>query len=135
MPKATVLLVDDNVEILSLLRLYLEREGYEVVAADNCHAASQVLIELTPDIIITDILLPKVTGLQFIRWIKQQERLMRIPIIAMSAFERTQRGAAAVAGADAVLNKPDDFDNLVSTIDALIANNAAEPVQPTVTEV
>jgi two-component system alkaline phosphatase synthesis response regulator PhoP len=134
LPKATILVVDDNVEILTLLRLYLEREGFEVITADNCHAASKILVELTPDIIITDILLPKITGLQFIRWVRQQERLARVPIIAMSAYGKTQRGAAAVAGADRVLDKPDDFDSLVSTIDEMIANKTAEKTEPTITE-
>jgi CheY-like chemotaxis protein len=119
----TVLLVDDNPDILSTVRLMLEREGYKVITAENCALAVDNITRHQPDAILTDLMTPEMTGLEFIHQIRRAANYDRVPIIAMSAYDQTYLAAAIAAGADAALHKPEDMDILVETIKQALAKN------------
>ena len=121
MYKATVLIIEDNRDILNTVRALLEKDGYEVVGAEDCSTAFNYLAQHRPDVILTDLMIPEVTGLEFIHQVKRISRIDRIPIIAMSAYDRTYLAAAIGAGAVSALHKPEDMDILVETVNEVLA--------------
>jgi len=121
MSKATVLIIEDNPDILETVRALLVQDGFEVVGAEDCSKAYDYLAQNRPDVIITDLMIPEVTGLEFIHQIKRISRMDRIPIIAMSAYDRTYLAAAIGAGAVGALHKPEDLDILVDTVKEVLA--------------
>src|ERR1044071_5426633 len=112
MPKGTVLVIEDNLDILEAVRLLLEHEGFTVITAEECFTGISHLESSRPDVILTDIGLPNMTGLEFIRHIKQATDHKHIPIVAMSGYDKAFLITAVLAGADAALHKPEDLDNL-----------------------
>jgi two-component system response regulator VicR len=126
----TILLVDDNPDILDTVRIILEREGLKVITAENCSMAFDNITRHKPDAILTDLMTPEMTGLEFIHQIRRAADYDSVPIIAMSAYDQTYLAAAIVAGADAALHKPEDMDILVETIkQALERNNGRAPAR------
>ena len=116
MGKGAILIIEDNSDIRVPISIMLENEGYQVFEAEDCTAAFQCLAEELPDLILTDLLMPEMTGLEFIRQIRRTSGLLDIPIIAMSAYDTSYLAAAVLAGANAALHKPEDMDRLVETI-------------------
>jgi CheY-like chemotaxis protein len=126
----TILLVDDNPDILDTVRIILEREGLKVITAENCSMALDNITRQKPDAILTDLMTPEMTGLEFIHQIRRAADYDSVPIIAMSAYDQTYLAAAIVAGADAALHKPEDMEILVETIkQALESNNGRAPAR------
>lgn len=125
---ARILLVEDNREILRLLQLLLQAEGFTVEAVEDAGTACDLLKEQASDLLITDLMMPRVGGLDLIRWLRRTPALADLPIIALSAYERTYHKAALMAGADAVLEKPDGFGELTETIRRLLADR--KPARP-----
>jgi two-component system, sensor histidine kinase and response regulator len=123
MSKASVLIIEDNRDILETVKAMLERDGYEVIGAEDCSTAFDYLAQNRPDLIITDLMIPEVTGLEFIHQIKRISKIDRIPIIAMSAYDRTYLAAAIGAGAVGALHKPEDLDILVQTVNEILAKH------------
>jgi CheY-like chemotaxis protein len=114
---ALVLVVDDTVDNLTLISLELQGRGYRVVTASDGEEAIRVATLAKPDIILMDIAMPQVDGLQATRKIRENEELRSIPVIAITAYNTAgfQR-AAHDAGFDAYFTKPIDFDRLHSLI-------------------
>jgi DNA-binding response OmpR family regulator len=123
MHEATILVIEDNRDILDAIRLLLEREGFAVVTAENCPTALNYLAQYSPDLILTDLMIPELTGLEFIHHIRRICNYDRVPIIAMSAYDQMYLEAAIKAGAVTALHKPEDIDILVKTIKAVLAKN------------
>ncbi len=119
----TVLLVDDNPDILDTVRLLLEREGYKVITVENCALAFDQITRHRPDAILTDLMTPEMTGLEFIHQIRRATNYDRMPIIAMSAYDQTYLAAAIVAGADAAIHKPEDMDIVAETVKQALEKN------------
>jgi CheY-like chemotaxis protein len=114
-----ILLVEDDGDSSFALSMLLTDEGYDVVrAADVSEAYDDALVN-APDLVVTDIEMPVLTGLDLIRLFKQRPPLSEIPIIAVSALEKQLRKAAAL-GAAAVQQKPLEYEQLISTIVRLI---------------
>ncbi|MFL6213033.1 MAG: response regulator [Blastocatellia bacterium] len=128
MEKARILLVEDNLEILRLLQLLLQAEGFMVEAVENAETACDRMKEQPPDLLLTDLMMPRVGGLDLIRWARRTTALVDVPIIALSAYERTYHKAALMAGANVVMEKPDDFGELTGTIHRLLADR--KPARP-----
>jgi Response regulator containing CheY-like receiver, AAA-type ATPase, and DNA-binding domains len=123
MLRATILVVDDNRDILNMVRLLLENEDFKVVTAEDCVTALNYLTQYSPDLILTDLMIPEMTGLEFIHRIRRICNYDRVPIIAMSAYDQTYLAAAIKAGAVTALHKPEDIDILVKTVKAVLAKN------------
>ncbi len=104
MAKGKILVVDDERKILSLVRAYLEREGYRVIEATDGHQALEAFHRGAPDLIILDIMLPKVDGLEVCREIR---RTSEVPIIMLTARdEDTDKLIGLELGADDYITKP-----------------------------
>jgi CheY-like chemotaxis protein len=86
----------------------------------------EVLANEEVNIILTDLMLPGMSGLEFIRWVRGAADYNAIPIVAMSAYDETYLAAAIMAGADAGLHKPEDIDKLVDTIKQVLGSRGGE---------
>ncbi|MGQ9896038.1 MAG: response regulator [Acidobacteriota bacterium] len=102
-----VLVVEDNADSREILTLELEAEGYEVYAVDDGLSAVEAAARFCPHIIVMDISLPNLDGLEATRRIKAQPALAHVPVIALTAHAMTEDEARfRAAGCDAYLAKP-----------------------------
>lgn len=124
MAKGTVLLIEDNKDILDATRLTLEIEGFKVITAENGFRALERLTKHRPDVILTDLMMPEMTGLEFIHEVRRIPNYDTIPIIAISAYDKTYLAAAIVAGAITALHKPEDMGILVDTVKEVLPKAA-----------
>lgn len=116
--KQKVLVVDDDINICELIRLYLEKDGYEVVVAYNGIKAVDVFKEATPNIVVLDIMLPGLDGWQVCREIR---KVSGIPVIMLSAKGETfDKVLSLELGADDYVVKPFDPKELIARIKAVL---------------
>jgi CheY-like chemotaxis protein len=105
----TVLVVEDDRCTRALLAMILERQGYQIITAEDGMAGLAAFEQRRPDVIITDIKMPFMDGLELIRHIRAMVGMAaRTPIIALSASTEDLLDAAYQAGADKVGRKPSD---------------------------
>ncbi len=111
-----VLVVDDDQEILALVRVLLSRLRVETISLTNATDAAQRLkTPPLPDLLILDLMLPDVSGLEFLRQIRAKSNFDAIPILVLSAtIDPDQIRAALDAGADRYLTKPYIANNLLT---------------------
>jgi CheY-like chemotaxis protein len=116
-----VLVADDSIDNLTMLSLDLQQNGYRVATATNGEEAVKVPALTKPDLILMELSMPGVDGLESTRQIRQREDLKDIPVIALTAFNTGgfQR-AAHQTGFDGYLTKPVDFTRLHDLIRRLI---------------
>ncbi|HEV2572576.1 response regulator [Methylocella sp. CPCC 101449] len=113
----TVLIVEDNELNMKLFNDLLEAHGYQTVQTRNGVEAVELARKHHPDLILMDIQLPEVSGLQVTQWIKDDETLRDIPVIAVTAFamkgdeEKIRQG-----GCEAYLSKPISVVKFLETI-------------------
>jgi len=116
MKKLRVLVVEDNDESRQLYVLVLTRAGFEVKEAVGGEEALQMLDECDPDLLITDLRTPSMSGIDLIRRIRGEEQWANLPIIAISAYSHDQLAHAALQGATRVLRKPFEPNRLLSAV-------------------
>jgi two-component system cell cycle response regulator DivK len=113
----TVLIVEDNELNMKLFRDLLEGHGYRTASTSNGFEALDLVRKLRPDLILMDIQLPQVSGLEVTRWIKDDPELRAIPVVAVTAFamkgdeERIREG-----GCEAYLSKPISVGKFIETV-------------------
>ena len=97
-----------------LLRRRLEAEGYDVEVVEDGEAALTALSQKMPDLLVVDVSLPKIDGIQVIRQVRSVGSGGRLPILALSAHHRDliERGLNGVRGPDGYFSKPFDFREL-----------------------
>ena len=124
--RRTVLVVDDFDDTRKVLRLWLERMGYAVSEASDGLEAVEAARTLSPDLIILDIEMPGIDGLESARRIRQHERLREVPIIAVSAYGAEQyRARALAAGCTEYVSTPFDPKELKGLIQSFVPPMAA----------
>ena len=123
---ARILVVEDDIDICHLVGLLLERAGHNVMmAADG--AEGVVLAQRSlPDLIVMDLILPRLDGWMAIGQLKGDPRTMHIPILVLSAHAQVDdRMRARSAGCDDFLTKPFDFERLLAQVAALTERDRA----------
>ncbi len=116
-----VLIADDDPDILVLLSLTLERDGYEVVVATNGLSAYETALERIPHLIVLDLMMPGIDGLEVTRRLRAEETTRDVPIVIVTAFAEETRAAIALeAGADLYLAKPFSPRDLLSKTASLV---------------
>ncbi len=110
--RKTILIVDDDVDGRNMLKAYLERDGFEVREASDGYEAVERALERRPDLIIMDMAMPLVDGVNSVRTMKLHDSLQDVPIFALTAFGGFYDPRALEAGCDNVLHKPVDFEVL-----------------------
>jgi DNA-binding response OmpR family regulator len=123
----TILVVDDKVNIRSLVREYLAAEGFRVVTASNGREALYSARQEKPDLILLDIMMPEMSGYEFLK-IYRKER--ETPVILLTArLEETDKVLGLELGADDYVTKPFGMKELVARINAVL-RRAGHPVTP-----
>ncbi|GJD69621.1 Polar-differentiation response regulator DivK [Methylobacterium gnaphalii] len=113
----TVLIVEDNELNMKLFNDLLEAHGYATLKTSNGIEAIELARKHVPDLILMDIQLPEVSGLEVTKWLKDDEELRHIPVIAITAFamkgdeERIREG-----GCEAYLSKPISVAKFIATV-------------------
>ena len=107
------LVVEDFEDSRFMMRRLLEMAGYNVLEATDGEEAIRLAVDKRPALILMDLSLPKLDGLEATRQIRQQRGLKRVPIVAVSAHDSPEsRTEALAAGCDEFVTKPIDFDRL-----------------------
>jgi len=128
MPNETILLVDDIPANLKITAIALRAEGFRVLLASTAEQAMTMLQTSHPDVLLVDIQLPGINGLELARTIKQDPRTKDMVVVALTAFGgRDYEQTAAAVGCDGFLTKPIDTRTIASRIRACLAK--AKPVK------
>ena len=118
----TILLVEDDEDTRYLMRLELERRGYRLIEAEDGEKAVALAQQEHPDIILMDISLPRMDGLEATKLIRNHDRMHAIPVVAVTAHQESDfREEAKASGFDAYVTKPIDFDWLSELMVGLIS--------------
>lgn len=120
-----ILLVDDDQYLRDSVKSYLQEKGFQIILANNASEAMQYLMKSIPDILISDIVMPQISGYELVSYIRSNNTLKDLPIILLTAKGMTQdRIRGYNLGCNAYLPKPFDPDELVSIINNLILNKS-----------
>ncbi len=117
-----ILIIDDDKDMINLLRLRLEQKGYEVISARDGISGYELIEKENPDLIISDLLIPRLHGFELCKKVKENVKLQHIPIILMTAvYKKTfYKVEGKKYGADDYIQKPFEFPDLLSKIERLI---------------
>ncbi|MCY7321980.1 MAG: response regulator transcription factor [Phormidesmis sp. CAN_BIN36] len=114
-----LLLIDDDTNLILLVKDYLEFRGYEVITAENGRAALEVLEQETPDMIICDVMMPEMDGYSLVSAIRQDPKTSWIPVLFLSAKGQSQdRVKGLNIGADVYMVKPFEPEELVAQVES-----------------
>lgn len=117
-----LLIVDDDLDTLRLVGLMLERQGYEIVAASNGHQAVMMARGEQPDLVLLDVMMPDMDGLEVTRRLRADESTRSIPIIMFTAKSQVDDKILGFeAGADDYVTKPTQPRELVAHVKAVLA--------------
>lgn len=113
------MLIDDDPNLILLVKDYLEFRGYEVVTAENGREALEVLEQEVPDMIICDVMMPEMDGYQLVSNIRQDPKTSWIPVLFLSAKGQSQdRVKGLNIGADVYMVKPFEPEELVAQVES-----------------
>ncbi|HYP28968.1 MAG TPA: response regulator [Blastocatellia bacterium] len=116
-----ILLVEDSEDAREALARLLELDDYTVVTADDGRNGLSVARAEHPDLIITDINMPHMSGIDMIKVLRKEEDFKEVPIVVITAYGRTVSTQAIEVGADSVMTKPVEYDELSDTVVKLLA--------------
>ncbi len=120
-PKKRLLAVEDNPQLLEAIAVCLEHEGYEVMTARCGEDAFVSVAETLPDLIISDVMMPRGDGYSLIKNLRSNPRTELIPVVFLTAKDgRNNRLNGIRAGVDAYLTKPFEPEELVVTIENIL---------------
>jgi CheY-like chemotaxis protein len=119
--RRTVLVADDSEKVLGLAERLLTEAGYNVLVAADGAEALRVLREAHPDLVVLDLLMPRMTGFDFLREVRQDERIKDTPVIAMSgAYKDNLLGFLKQLGARGFLDKERLEETLVPRVQGVL---------------
>ncbi|MEW6491525.1 MAG: response regulator transcription factor [Cyanobacteriota bacterium] len=114
-----LLLIDDDPNLILLVKDYLEFRGYEVITAENGREALNILDQQVPDMIICDVMMPEMDGYTFVEHVRQDSRTSWIPVLFLSAKGQSQdRVKGLNTGADVYMVKPFEPEELVAQVES-----------------
>ncbi len=129
MSKATILLIDDETQLLTLLADILETKGYSVIAADNGTDGYNLARSKRPDLIILDLSMPDVDGGKVAQQLRETPQTEHIPIIFLTALlsKDIEANNKHIVGGNIMFAKPCDFNELTKQIETLLPTPAYRP--------
>ncbi|MBD2195102.1 MULTISPECIES: response regulator transcription factor [Calothrix] len=123
---ARLLLVDDEPGVREAVKDYLEESNFTVQVASNADDAWQLLQDNMPDLLISDIMMPQVSGIQFLKQLREDPRFESLPVVLLTAKGMScDRIEGYQAGCDAYLPKPFNPDELVAIVLNLLLRRAS----------
>lgn len=132
MSKATVLVIDDEKDLVELLRYNLEKEGYDVIGANEGAAGLDIARRHRPDLVILDVMMPQPDGLEVCRRLRGDPKTASIPVIMLTAkSSEADRVVGLELGADDYVTKPFSPRELVARVRAVLrrVGRLQEPAQ------
>ncbi len=127
MPKGTVLVIDDEKDLIELVRYNLEKEGFQVRGAPDGESGLAAAVRDLPHVILVDLMLPGIDGLEVCRRLRSENRTSRIPIIMLTAKSaESDRVVGLELGADDYVTKPFSPRELAARIKAVIRRTSAQ---------
>ena len=119
-----VLLVEDDPETRQFYTVALERDGFQVDQAHNGHQALDKAFQALPDLVVTDIAVPGLDGIELCRRLRADQRTSSVPVLAVTGYDdRQYSDRATVAGADVVMLKPCAADQIVAAARRLLGRS------------
>jgi CheY-like chemotaxis protein len=115
-----ILIIDDDRGLQIVLGLALKDAGYEVISAANGQEAIDLLPEAQPDLVLSDVMMPYVDGVQLFDALKEQLRDAGIPIVIMTALNRKAWFADLEAEGAVIIHKPFEIDYLIAVVGMLL---------------
>lgn len=112
----SILVVDDSPDNLYLMQFVLESQGYKVGLANNGREALRKISGYQPDLILLDLMMPQMSGYEFINHLREDKNLSSIPVFLVTADKYTEDDDAIAAGANGVIHKPIDINELLSEV-------------------
>lgn len=126
----TILLIDDNTEILENLKEYLEVDGYKVLTANTGKAGVELAMEYIPDLIVCDVLMPEIDGYEVLHLLVESVKTHEIPFIfSSSKSEKVDRTYALKLGADDYIIKPFEPKALSKMADTYLTSGRIRKLQ------
>jgi CheY-like chemotaxis protein len=114
-----VLLAEDDRALRRFLEVLLERAGYKVITAADGLEAMKIVVTTKVDVVVTDAVMPNLSGHEFCRFLRNSPKLAHLPVILLSALERKETNHDAEQ-ADAFLSKPVSGERLIECIEELL---------------
>src|ERR1700679_1557394 len=128
-PMKRVLVIEDDKDIVELVRYNLEKDGYQVASSGDGSTGLAQIRKAAPDLLILDLMLPKLSGLEICKEVRKDVTLNRLPILILTAKgEEADRVVGLELGADDYVTKPFSPRELVARVKALLRR--AEPGAP-----
>jgi DNA-binding NarL/FixJ family response regulator len=125
----SILLVDDEPGLREAVQAYLEDSGFKVRPASNAKEGWELLQQETPDVLVSDVMMPQVDGYAFLAQVRDEIRFKGLPVLFLTARGMTSdRIQGYNAGCDAYLSKPFDPEELVAVITNLMGRRAAQTI-------
>ena len=123
----TILIVEDEPAIQELIALNLKRAGHMVLCADSAEQAKKMVNNVLPDLVLLDWMLPDMSGIEFARKLRREDRTKAIPIIMLTArIQESDKIAGLEAGADDYITKPFSPRELLARIKAVLRRRLPE---------
>ena len=120
-PRYKILVVDDHEDNVELLRARLQARGYEVFGANDGFTALEIVERVIPDLILLDVMMPKMDGMEVVRRLKANKNLPFIPVIMQTALDSTENKVEGLdAGADDYITKPINFAELEAHVKSML---------------
>jgi DNA-binding response OmpR family regulator len=117
----TILVADDEEDLRELVSYRLSRSGYEVVEAVDGQEALELATERTPDLMVLDVMMPRLDGYELTRRVREEDSLRSVPVILLTArSQETDVSRGFEVGADDYLKKPFNPDELVARVRAVL---------------
>lgn len=114
-----LLLIDDDPNLILLVKDYLEFRGYQVTTAENGREALEILEQETPDMIICDVMMPEMDGYSLVKHVREDPKTSWIPVLFLSAKGQSQdRVKGLNTGADVYMVKPFEPEELVAQVES-----------------
>lgn len=111
-----ILVVDDSADNLFLLQIVLEEEGYEVELADSGSSALAKIFASPPDLILLDMMMPEMNGIEVAQRLRQHDQLKELPIVLITAYEEEVVKQGLNVEVNGCLRKPVNFEELLQQV-------------------
>jgi len=126
-----IVVVDDEIPALRLIRLTLQRAGYEIVTATDGQEALNLIQQRPPDLILADVLMPRLGGFDLVRIVKRDPKLRNIPCILVTSLNRYEDQKMGYQfGADFYITKPFTPEGLLQSVNRALGRGEEQESKP-----
>ncbi|HEX4123591.1 MAG TPA: response regulator transcription factor [Tepidisphaeraceae bacterium] len=133
MSKGTILVIDDEKDLIELVRYNLEKEGYDIIAAGDGPSGMEVIRKHRPDLVVLDLMMPGMDGLAVCQQLRSDARVGRVPIIMLTAkATEADRIVGLELGADDYITKPFSPREVVARVKAVLRRSSSQASIPEV---